>query len=66
MCYNPLADLDTIKKVEANYTFPKADRFDFSAIEEECRKYPENAIECGYAAPFFSFRRNRIHSGPLP
>ena len=59
MCYNPLAGLDTIKEVEANYTFPKADRFDFSTIEKECRKYPENAIECGYAAPFFMYNKIR-------
>ncbi len=30
MCYNPLADLETIEEIEANYTFPQADWFDFS------------------------------------
>ncbi len=59
MCYSPLADLETIEEVEANYTFPEVDWFDFSTIEKECRKYPENAIECGYAAPFFMYSNIR-------
>ena len=59
MCYNPLADLETIEEIEANYTFPKADWFDFSTIEEECRKYPGSAIECGYASLFFMYSNIR-------
>ncbi len=59
MCYNPLADMETIEEVGANYTFPKVDWFDFSTIEKECRKYPENAIECGYASPFFMYNNIR-------
>ena len=57
--YSPLADLDTIEEVEANYTFPKADWFDFSAIKEECQKHPNYAIECGYAAPFYMYNNIR-------
>lgn len=59
ICYNPLADMETIEEVEANHTFLKADWFDFSTIEKECRKYPEYAIECGYAAPFFIYNNIR-------
>ena len=59
MCYSPLRDLGTIEEVGANYTFPEADWFDFSTIEKECRKYPENAIECGYASPFFMYSNIR-------
>ena len=59
ICYSPLANLNTIKEIEANYTFPKADWFDFSSVEKECRKYPENAIECGYASPFLLYNSIR-------
>ena len=59
ICYNPLANMETIEEVEANYTFPQADWFDFSIIEGECCKYPEYAIECGYAAPFFIYNNIR-------
>jgi len=57
--YSPLANLETIKDIETNYTFPKADWFDFSTIEKECRRYPEYAIECGYAAPFYMYNNIR-------
>lgn len=59
ICYNPLADRETIEEIETNYAFPKVDWFDFSPIEEECRKYPDYAIECGYAAPFFIYNNIR-------
>jgi len=59
ICYSPLADLETVEEIETNYTFPKPDWFDFSTIEDECRKYPENAIECGYASPFFIYNNIR-------
>jgi len=59
ICYNPLANWETIEQVEANYTFPKVDWFDFSTIEKECRKYPGYAVECGYASPFFIYNNIR-------
>ena len=55
ICFNPLAGLDTIEEVEANFVFPKADWFDFSTIEEECNRYPNYAIECGYSSPLFVY-----------
>jgi len=57
--YNPLANLETVEEIETFYTFPKADWFDFSTIEEECRKYPDYAIECGYASPFCVYNNIR-------
>lgn len=59
IAFSPLAVLDTIEEVEANYVFPSADWFDFSDIAEECRKYPDYAIECGYASPFFVYNNIR-------
>ena len=57
--YHPLAEVETIEEVETNYTFPQVDWFDFSHIKEECCKYPEYAIECGYASPFFIYNNIR-------
>lgn len=59
IAFSPLANLDTIEEVGANYVFPSADWFDFSGIVEEFRKYPDYAIECGYASPFFVYNNIR-------
>ena len=55
----PLADYATIDEIEANYTWPSADWFDFSAVADECERYPEYAIEAGYMAPFYMFNNGR-------
>ena len=55
----PLAGYPSIDEIEANYTWPSADWFDFSAVAEEIAKYPRYAIEAGYMAPFYMFNNGR-------
>lgn len=57
--YYPLEKYNSIEEIINNYTWPKADWFDFSCIEEECRKYPDYAIESGYMAPFYMYNNIR-------
>ncbi len=56
---SPLAKMDTIEEIEANYVFPKADWFDLSWLEQECHRYPDYAMECGFAAPFYIYNTIR-------
>lgn len=48
----PLRSAATIAELE-QYQWPSADWYDFSTIQEQCDKWPENAIEGCYLAPFF-------------
>ena len=57
--HSPLANLETVEEIEASYSFPEVDWFDFSTIEEQCRKYPDYAIECGYISPFYVYNNIR-------
>ncbi len=59
MCHHPLGPYSTIDEIEANYTWPSADWFDFSSVTRQCRLYPDYAIECGYAAPFYMYNNIR-------
>jgi uroporphyrinogen decarboxylase len=51
----PLAHLDTVEAVKTRYTFPQVDWFDFSTLPQECRRYRDYAIECGYMSPFYTY-----------
>jgi len=46
----PLAGYETIDEIEANYTFPNADMFDYSGIKEQCIQLRNKgfAVEGGY------------------
>lgn len=59
MCEHPLEKFETIDEIEANYSWPKADWFDFSGIEEQCSAHPDYAMECGYMAPFYMYANIR-------
>jgi len=59
MVFQPLANLNTIEEIEAYYTFPRADWFDFSNIADKCKKFPDNAIMAGYMAPFYMYNNIR-------
>jgi uroporphyrinogen decarboxylase len=52
---HPLAHLNTVEEVQAFYTFPKVDWFDFSTLVEECKRYQGYAIQCGYMSPFYTY-----------
>jgi len=59
MICQPLANLNTIEEIEAYYTFPRADWFDFSNIVDKCKKFPDNAVMAGYMAPFYMYNNIR-------
>jgi uroporphyrinogen decarboxylase len=44
----PLQDCQTIQEIEAVYTFPSTDMFDYSVIPEQIKQYEGYAIEGGY------------------
>lgn len=46
--YFPLGDCETIDDVDACYTFPSTDMFDYSVIPEQCRQAEGFALEGGY------------------
>lgn len=49
--YFPLNHVQSVADVEA-CTFPDPDWFDYSAIAEQCDKYPDKAIIIGHEGPF--------------
>ena len=49
---HPLAGMDSIEEIKANYQFPSADWFDYTPITETCEKYPDKAIIIGHEGPF--------------
>lgn len=55
MCFHPLEKFETIDEIEANYTWPDANWFDFSTIAQQCSRFDNHAISGGYAAPFYMY-----------
>lgn len=49
---HPLAAAETIADLEA-YPWPSPDWYDYGALPDLARKYPDRAIECGYTAVFY-------------
>ncbi len=48
----PLAGMTTIEEIKANYSFPKAEWFDYSNITKVCQNNPDKAISIGHPGPF--------------
>ncbi|ONI44307.1 hypothetical protein AN641_07660 [Candidatus Epulonipiscioides gigas] len=48
----PLEGLDTIEKIQENYTFPKAEWFDYAPVAKFCENNPDKAIIIGHPGPF--------------
>lgn len=55
----PLRDCRSVEEIEATYTWPSADWFDFSGVAAACRAHPEYAVEAGYMAPFYMLNNTR-------
>lgn len=51
--HNPLNGYGSIREIEENYTWPKADWFDYSTVWDACAGFPDHAVEGGYMAPFY-------------
>ncbi|OGO79886.1 MAG: hypothetical protein A2Y21_05745 [Clostridiales bacterium GWC2_40_7] len=59
MYSHPIEKCEAIEEIEACYTWPKADWFDFSKVEEQCLNFADYAIEAGYMAPFYMYTNIR-------
>ena len=57
--HSPLREFTSIDEIEAGYTWPRADWFDFSEIAEACRRHPDYAVEAGYVAPLYMYQNIR-------
>ena len=52
---HPLANYDTIEEIEANYTWPTADWFDYSVIKEQIVGMEHRPIRGGGSEPFLTY-----------
>lgn len=59
ICYSPLRELQTIDDIEAKYTWPSADWFDFTQVASRCRAYPGHAVEAGYVSALYMYQNIR-------
>jgi len=59
-CANhPLAGMETVAQVEAAYTWPKADWFDFSLLPGQLTGLEEYPVEGGGSEPFLTYKELR-------
>lgn len=56
---HPLASYETVEEIEANYTWPSADWFDYSVIPEQVRDKEEYPISCNGWEPFLEYKYMR-------
>ena len=58
-CFHPLAQYETIDEIEANYTWPKVEWFDFDGVPAQFDEMPDHATWGGYIAPFYFLTKLR-------
>ncbi|MEZ4664764.1 MAG: uroporphyrinogen decarboxylase family protein [Caldilineaceae bacterium] len=56
---HPLAGLDTIAEIEANYTWPTADWFDYAGIPAQVKAKQKYPIQGGGSEPFLIYKNLR-------
>lgn len=56
---HPLAQFNTIDEIEANYTWPTADWFDYSAIPAQLKAKAKYPIQGGGSEPFLIYKNLR-------
>ncbi len=52
---HPLADFDTVEEIEAQYTWPTADWFDYSTLPAQARGHEDLPIRAGRSQPFQTY-----------
>ena len=57
--YNPLAQYASVEEIEANYTWPSPDWWDYSHIPEEVRGQEDRPIQGGGSEPFLTYKSLR-------
>jgi len=53
--YNPLAQYNTVEEIEANYTWPSPDWWDYSHIPEQIKGHEDRPIQGGGSEPFLTY-----------
>lgn len=59
IAHSPLRDCESVEDIEASYTWPSADWFDFTEVADRCRRTPYHAVEAGYVAPLYMYQNIR-------
>ena len=57
--YHPLAAYETIEEIERNYTWPRADWFDYSDIPQQIEGVEDRVISGGGSEPFLTYKQLR-------
>jgi uroporphyrinogen decarboxylase len=57
--FHPLAQVATIEEIEANYTWPTADWFDYTGLPEQVRANEQRPIRGGGSEPFLKYAELR-------
>ena len=57
--YHPLAQYNSIKEIEENYTWPTADWFDYSGISDQIKGRETSPIRGGGSEPFLTYTELR-------
>ena len=59
MVRHPIEHCTSIDEIEACYTFPKADWFDYSNVRADCEKIKDHAIQGPYMSPWYMYANIR-------
>jgi uroporphyrinogen decarboxylase len=57
--YHPLAQYETIEEIEANYTWPNPDWYDYSTLNDQLRGKEEYPVQGGGSEPFLLYAQLR-------
>jgi uroporphyrinogen decarboxylase len=57
--YHPLAKVTTVEEIEANYTWPSPDWFDYSVLAGQVREHEHRPIRGGGSEPFLKYAEMR-------
>lgn len=57
--YYPLAEFHTIEEIEANYTWPTPDWFDYSGLRDQLQGKEQYPVRGGGSEPFYEYTRLR-------
>ena len=56
---HPLADCNSVAEIEATYTWPTADWYDYSSLPDMVERSPEHPIMGGGSEPFLTYKELR-------
>jgi uroporphyrinogen decarboxylase len=54
--YHPLAQFNSVEEIEASYTWPNSDWWDYSAIPQQIKGYEQHPIQGGGSEPFLIYK----------